>query len=89
MFTYENERWHALTGFASIVIGYSTDPYSWSDESGKHKRLKENVVLPCSMFSWISDWKVDYSTETDKDGWQYAFDFKSTFHANLIYLSDY
>jgi tectonin beta-propeller repeat-containing protein 1 len=33
--------------------------------------------LPCSLFSWSSNWQIDFSTPNgvDKNGWQYAFDF--------------
>lgn len=54
----------------------------WSDETGKLRRRKEDLNLLSSLYTWITDWQVDFSTPggVDKEGWQYAIDFPRTYH---------
>lgn len=79
---YENQRWNPLTGYTSA--GLPTDRHMWSDVTGKIKRTKDQVKLLSMHWQWISDWLIDFHVPggVDKDGWQYAVDFPSNFHAN-------
>ena len=88
--TYENQRWNALArvtglgdhGFASHSI-VPTDPWPWSDRGGSTSRHKKDVTLPSALFAWSSSWEVDMDVHggVDKNGWQYAFDYSYSFHA--------
>lgn len=59
-------------------------PYfcSWSDVSGKHKRIKEHVKPISTHWHWISEWMIDFHTPggVDREGWQYAVDFPASYH---------
>lgn len=79
---YENQRWNPVTGYTSA--GLPTDRYMWSDASGKQKRTRDQVKLLSVKWQWISDWMIDFHVPggVDKDGWQYAVDFPSTYHAH-------
>ncbi|XP_076312142.1 tectonin beta-propeller repeat-containing protein 1-like isoform X2 [Tachypleus tridentatus] len=79
-YVYENQRWNPLTGFSAR--GLPTDRYMWSDRSGQFECTKENTKLPTSHWQWISDWVVDFRTPggTDREGWQYAYDFPFSYH---------
>jgi tectonin beta-propeller repeat-containing protein 1 len=67
----------------NIISGFPTDRYTWSDETGKERRRKEECSLPTSQFQWSTDWQIDFSTPcgVDNDGWQYAIDFPRNYHA--------
>lgn len=41
---------------------------------------KINLPEPEDAWMWEDDWKVDINENTDKEGWEYAYDFKNTFH---------
>nr|CAD7586073.1 unnamed protein product [Timema genevievae] len=79
-FVYENQRWNPLTGYTSH--GLPTDRYMWSDVTGRHKRTREKTKLLSMHWQWVSDWYIDFHTPggVDKEGWQYAIDFPSTYH---------
>ncbi|XP_017786159.1 PREDICTED: tectonin beta-propeller repeat-containing protein [Nicrophorus vespilloides] len=79
---YENQRWNPVTGYTSA--GLPTDRYMWSDATGKQKRTRDQVKLLSMRWQWVSDWLVDFHVPggVDRDGWQYAVDFPSTYHAN-------
>lgn len=79
---YENQRWNPVTGYTST--GLPTDRSMWSDITGKQKRTRDQVKLLSMRWQWISDWLVDFHVPggVDRDGWQYAVDFPSTYHAN-------
>ncbi|XP_034046238.1 tectonin beta-propeller repeat-containing protein 1 isoform X2 [Thalassophryne amazonica] len=79
---YENQRWNPLTGYTDK--GLLTDRPMWSDESGLQERTKSSTHPPSPLWSWVSDWVVDYGVPggTDKEGWQYAGDFSMTFHGH-------
>jgi tectonin beta-propeller repeat-containing protein 1 len=64
--------------------GLPTDRHMWSDASGKQKRTRDQVKLLSMRWQWVSDWLVDFHVPggVDRDGWQYAVDFPSTYHAN-------
>lgn len=64
---------------------------TWSDESGRVRRRKEDCKLPSYLFNWSSEWRVDYSLMpgVDIDGWQYAFDFPASYHPVRNPLKDF
>ena len=64
------------------IKGFLTDRYEFSDETGKIRLNKEDCKLPSSLFSWTTDWQIDYELENgvDHDGWQYAFDVSDFTH---------
>ncbi|XP_041473634.1 tectonin beta-propeller repeat-containing protein 1-like [Lytechinus variegatus] len=72
IYVFENQRWSPLAGF--------TDRGLWTNDSGKIVESRDNVQMPSSHWQWISDWKIDFtiSGSTDKEGWQYAKEFKHT-----------
>ncbi|KAM6913664.1 tectonin beta-propeller repeat-containing protein 1 isoform 2-T2 [Lycodopsis pacificus] len=79
---YENQRWNPMTGYTDK--GLPTDRPMWSDESGLKECTKGNTPPPSPQWSWVSEWAVGYSVPggTDKEGWQYAADFPTTFHGH-------
>uniref|UniRef100_A0A3P8RHH5 Tectonin beta-propeller repeat-containing protein 1 n=1 Tax=Astatotilapia calliptera TaxID=8154 RepID=A0A3P8RHH5_ASTCA len=79
---YENQRWNPMTGYTDK--GLPTDRPMWSDESGLKECIKGSTYPPSPQWSWVSEWAVDYSVPggTDKEGWQYAADFPTTFHGH-------
>lgn len=79
---YENQRWNPMTGYTDK--GLPTDRPMWSDESGLRECTKGNTHPPSPLWSWVSEWAVDYNVPggTDKEGWQYAADFPTTFHGH-------
>uniref|UniRef100_A0A1A7X5Q0 Tectonin beta-propeller repeat-containing protein 1 n=2 Tax=Iconisemion striatum TaxID=60296 RepID=A0A1A7X5Q0_9TELE len=79
---YENQRWNPMTGYTDK--GLPTDRPMWSDESGLKECTKGNTHPPSPQWSWVSEWTVDYNVPggTDKEGWQYAADFPTTFHGH-------
>ncbi|XP_030592180.1 tectonin beta-propeller repeat-containing protein 1 [Archocentrus centrarchus] len=79
---YENQRWNPMTGYTDK--GLPTDRPMWSDESGLTECTKGSTSPPSPQWSWVSEWAVDYSVPggTDKEGWQYAADFPTTFHGH-------
>ncbi|XP_041828608.1 tectonin beta-propeller repeat-containing protein 1 isoform X1 [Melanotaenia boesemani] len=79
---YENQRWNPMTGYTDK--GLPTDRPMWSDESGLKECTKANTHPPSPQWSWVSEWAGDYNIPggTDKEGWQYAADFPTTFHGH-------
>uniref|UniRef100_A0A3Q1H5Y5 Tectonin beta-propeller repeat-containing protein 1 n=1 Tax=Acanthochromis polyacanthus TaxID=80966 RepID=A0A3Q1H5Y5_9TELE len=79
---YENQRWNPMTGYTDK--GLPTDRPMWSDESGLKECTKGNTHPPSPQWSWVSEWAVDFNVPggTDKEGWQYAADFPTTFHGH-------
>lgn len=52
----------------------------WSDESGKHKIKKENILLPEGGWKWLTNWVVEKDPSFhDKNGWSYAYDFNGPY----------
>ena len=95
--TYENQRWNAVTSLLGLRNGFTlelrfpTDRPSYSDETGKIRRRKDECILPSNLFSWSSGWQVDFSLlpGVDRDGWQYAFDFRDSYHPVRNPLKDF
>ncbi|XP_031344755.1 tectonin beta-propeller repeat-containing protein isoform X2 [Photinus pyralis] len=85
---YENQRWNPVSGYTST--GLPTDRHMWSDATGKQKRTRDQVKLPSMHWQWVSDWLVDFHVPggVDREGWQYAMDFPSTYHA-IKHFTDY
>ncbi|KAF5287072.1 hypothetical protein FQA39_LY16057 [Lamprigera yunnana] len=85
---YENQRWNPVSGYTST--GLPTDRHMWSDATGKQKRTRDQVKLLSMHWQWVSDWLVDFHVPggVDREGWQYAMDFPSTYHANK-HFTDY
>ncbi|KAF2895160.1 hypothetical protein ILUMI_11013 [Ignelater luminosus] len=79
---YENQRWNPVTGYTST--GLPTDRHMWSDATGKQKRTRDQVKLLSMHWQWVSDWLIDFHVPggVDREGWQYAMDFPSNYHAN-------
>ncbi|KAG8433064.1 hypothetical protein GDO86_017369 [Hymenochirus boettgeri] len=80
VYIYENQRWNPITGYSST--GLLTDRYMWSDASGLQECTKANTKPPSPQWSWVSDWYIDFNVlgGTDREGWQYAADFPSSYH---------
>ncbi|XP_037546678.1 tectonin beta-propeller repeat-containing protein 1 isoform X1 [Nematolebias whitei] len=80
VYIYENQRWNPVTGYTSR--GLPTDRYMWSDASGLHECTKTGTKPPSPQWTWVSDWAVDFSVSggTDREGWQYAADFPTSYH---------
>ncbi|KAM4632524.1 tectonin beta-propeller repeat-containing protein 1 [Discoglossus pictus] len=82
VYIYENQRWNPITGYSGT--GLLTDRYMWSDATGLQECTKANTKPPSPQWSWISDWFVDFHVAggTDREGWQYAADFPTSYHGN-------
>ncbi|KAL1140547.1 hypothetical protein AAG570_000477, partial [Ranatra chinensis] len=87
-YVYENQRWNPLNGFSSR--GLPTDRPMWSDSTGCQKRSKETTRLLSMHWQWLTDWTIDYLTPggVDSEGWQYAVDFSTSYHARKN-MTDY
>ncbi|XP_042223768.1 tectonin beta-propeller repeat-containing protein 1-like isoform X2 [Homarus americanus] len=87
VYVWENQRWNPVTGFTNR--GLPTDRNTWSDQTGRIHRTRENAKLPSRHWSWTSEWCVDYHTPggVDREGWQYATDFPMCYHAHR-YVTD-
>ena len=79
---YENERWWMFAGWTKNLI--MNERPTWSDLSGKNYMDTNSVFLPSSEYKWLADWKIELSSFTDSQGWQYSMDFNSTFKVNSI-----
>lgn len=56
--------------------------YNWTDYNGMLHLPKDSFKLPSSAWEWEDIWHVERTPEfTDADGWSYAIDFNSAFHA--------
>jgi Zinc finger, C3HC4 type (RING finger) len=53
-----------------------TDREVWSNLDGTEEVTRDSFALPSAHWRWVSDWEID-PTYGDRNGWQYAFDFKS------------
>ncbi|XP_036597297.1 tectonin beta-propeller repeat-containing protein 1 isoform X1 [Trichosurus vulpecula] len=80
VYIYENQRWNPVTGYTSR--GLPTDRYMWSDVTGLQECTKANTKPPSLHWTWVSDWYIDFNISggTDREGWQYASDFPSSYH---------
>lgn len=72
---YENNR--RVMGKFSASFLLPGDRSQWSNAVGDPAPSPETFRLPSSRWSWEDpDWKCVVDSDTDKDGWQYAFDWK-------------
>uniref|UniRef100_A0A6Q2ZQ45 Tectonin beta-propeller repeat-containing protein 1 n=1 Tax=Esox lucius TaxID=8010 RepID=A0A6Q2ZQ45_ESOLU len=80
VYIYENQRWNPVTGYTSR--GLPTDRYMWSDATGLHECTKASTKPPSPHWTWVTEWAVDYGVSggTDREGWQYAADFPTSYH---------
>lgn len=74
---WENQR---LSGERWTSQLLPTDRFAWSDSSGQREMRQEMVHLPSTRWVWRTNWTVQIDASTDKDGWQYAADFRRSFH---------
>ena len=51
-----------------------------SDVTGTKQLPRDSFALPASRWMWGSEWSVDKSEESDREGWEYAVDFPLNFH---------
>lgn len=75
---YQNQRvWMGI--FKDAVFPHERPV--WSDESGKIKIKKENILLPPEGgWKWQSNWIVEIDESFhDKKGWSYAYDFNGPY----------
>ena len=50
-----------------------SDRFNFSDEEGKKALSKQELELKLrDKFRWATDWQVEVTDKTDKDGWSYA-----------------
>uniref|UniRef100_A0A673W408 Tectonin beta-propeller repeat-containing protein 1 n=1 Tax=Salmo trutta TaxID=8032 RepID=A0A673W408_SALTR len=82
VYIYENQRWNPVTGYTNR--GLPTDRYMWSDATGLQECTKANTKPPSPHWTWVADWTIDYgiSGGTDREGWQYAADFPTSYHGH-------
>jgi hypothetical protein len=78
---------NGLTNFYLEVTTYLLNLYlersHWSDYNGMMNMPKESFKLPSSAWEWEDIWHIERTPEfTDADGWSYAIDFNSGFHAS-------
>ena len=71
---YEKERWRIVTWSKDLK---DEDGANWV-KKGNNKNIffdKNKLELPGKEYEWKSDWEVEISSNTDKEGWQYANTF--------------
>ena len=78
---YENERWWMLVGWKKNMI-MNEIPLWCKVDNLKVFCDKNMVFLPndgINKYKWNSEWKIEYSNNTDVNGWEYSSDFQSPF----------
>eukprot|EP01114_Cavostelium_apophysatum_P003760 TRINITY_DN1388_c0_g1_i1.p1 TRINITY_DN1388_c0_g1~~TRINITY_DN1388_c0_g1_i1.p1 ORF type:complete len:163 (-),score=8.15 TRINITY_DN1388_c0_g1_i1:173-661(-) len=81
---WENNRRITALGSWSHTHLLGTEREQFSDISGHpktkvmHSTLETNKLLP-SGWEWVDDWHVFKGPETDDEGWQYAFNWNTSF----------
>lgn len=79
---YENERWLPLDGFSSRML--PTDRCHFSSADGLVNRSIDKIRLPSMAWQWEGEWTIDRTLDgqpLDHDGWSYAVDFPTRYHA--------
>lgn len=79
---YENERWLPLDGFSSRML--PTDRCHFSSVDGLVNRSIDKIRLPSMAWQWEGEWTIDRTLDgqpLDHDGWSYAVDFPTRYHA--------
>ena len=71
---YEKQRWRLVTWSIDLK---EEDGATWV-KKGNNKNIyfdKKKLELPGEEYEWKSDWEIEISTNTDKEGWEYAKSF--------------
>ncbi len=77
---FENQsRLNALQKFSANTLS-PVDPAAWTDPTGCNCP-REHVALPSDEWAWMTDWTLRSGPNYDADGWEYAFNWRSTFTA--------
>ena len=71
---YEKQRWRIVTWSIDLK---EEDGATWV-KKGNNKNIyfdKKKLELPGDDYEWKSNWEIEISTNTDKEGWEYAKSF--------------
>ena len=71
---YEKQRWRMVTWSIDLK---EEDGATWV-KKGNNKNIyfdKKKLELPGDEYEWKSIWEIEISTNTDKEGWEYAKSF--------------
>jgi len=71
---YEKQRWRIVTWSIDLK---EEDGATWV-KKGNNKNIyfdKKKLELPGDEYEWKSNWEIEISTNTDKEGWEYAKSF--------------
>ena len=71
---YEKQRWRIVTWSIDLK---EEDGATWV-KKGNNKNIyfdKKKLELPGEEYEWKSNWEIEISTNTDKEGWEYAKSF--------------
>ena len=71
---YEKQRWRMVTWSIDLK---EEDGATWV-KKGNNKNIyfdKKKLELPGDEYEWKSNWEIEISTNTDKEGWEYAKSF--------------
>lgn len=83
---YENQRYWIYKDVNTIKKWcsqfYSMERGQFSDVAGNSTSMEEVTLPESGGWSWADNWKVYVSTETDDEGWRYANNFLTGFHAS-------
>ena len=74
---YENERWWMFVGWNKNLI--LDEANIWCKvEKPKEYCDKEMIKLPGNKnYKWENEWKIEINDNSDKNGWEYSYDFNN------------
>jgi len=73
--TYENQRWWLGKGWCRKM--FSDERPAWSDDLGQVPITMDTFNLPNNSWKWEGEWNYVIGPNTDKEGWEYADNFKA------------
>ncbi|KAK0393852.1 hypothetical protein QR680_000432 [Steinernema hermaphroditum] len=76
--TFENQRWYPGLGWSTHTL--PTDRWAYSNRDGTEPLPFESFDMPSEGWRWEVPWMVDTPPKgSDKQGWEYAFNFGMVF----------
>lgn len=73
--TNENQRWWLGKGWCRKM--FSDERAAWSDDLGQVPITMDSFKLPGDSWKWEGEWNYVIGPNTDKEGWEYADNWKA------------
>ena len=77
---YENERWWVFVGWTKNVV--MNEVQLWCKVSEPRTYCDKTDIE--YQYDWVDEWKVETTDKTDEEGWEYSYDFNSSFSLSEI-----